>query len=58
MSLVWNVIDRQPERKGGKVRFVEVKGTGDTLHESQFSHVEHFVRRLNLDYSVSVVVSS
>ena len=44
--------------RDGKVRFVEVKGPGDTLHESQFSHIDHFVRRLNLDYSVAVVLPS
>lgn len=44
--------------KDGMTKFVEVKGPGDTLHESQFSHVNHFVRRLNLDYSVAVVVPS
>lgn len=44
--------------RGGKVRFVEVKGPGDKLHQTQFSHVEHFVRRLNLDYSVAVVFAS
>jgi hypothetical protein len=37
---------------------LEVKGARDTLHESLFSHVNHFVRRLNLDYSFAVVVPS
>jgi len=44
--------------KDGKTKFIEVKGPGDTLHESQYSHIKNFVRKLNLDYSVAVVVPS